>query len=84
LRQGRAGRSGAKRTNRSVYNTRRRSRQLEREGPSAGGRSGGASRILFALLSFDTFDTLAGPERSLEEEVPEIQRLALALIERGG
>jgi len=35
-------------------------------------------------LSFDTFDTLAGPERSLEEEVPEIQRLALALIERGG
>jgi AcrR family transcriptional regulator len=32
--------------------------------------------ILFTLLSFETFDTLAGPERSLEEVAPVIERLA--------
>jgi AcrR family transcriptional regulator len=32
--------------------------------------------ILFTLLSFECFDTLAGPDRSIEEMVPVIQRLA--------
>jgi AcrR family transcriptional regulator len=34
--------------------------------------------ILFTLLSFETFDTLAGPTRSIEEVTPVVQRLARA------
>jgi len=37
--------------------------------------------ILFTLLSFETFDTLAGPTRSIEEVLPVVQRLARATIE---
>jgi AcrR family transcriptional regulator len=36
--------------------------------------------ILYTLLSFESFDTLAGPTRSLEEVVPIIQRLARAAL----
>jgi len=36
--------------------------------------------ILFTLLSFETFDTLAGPTRSLEEVTPVVQRLARAAL----
>lgn len=36
--------------------------------------------ILFTLTSFETFDTLAGTSRSLEEVAPVIQRLARAAI----
>jgi len=36
---------------------------------------------LFTLLSFETFDTLAGPKRSLEEVVPLVQRLAHAILD---
>src|SRR5947209_8727911 len=32
--------------------------------------------ILFTLLSFENFDTLAGPMRSIEEVTPVVQRLA--------
>jgi AcrR family transcriptional regulator len=32
--------------------------------------------ILYTLLSFESFDTLAGPERSLQEVTPAVQRLA--------
>jgi len=32
------------------------------------------------LLSFESFDTLAGPTRSLEEVAPIIQRLARAAL----
>jgi AcrR family transcriptional regulator len=35
---------------------------------------------LFTLLSFETFDALAGPTRSLEEIVPQVYRLARAAI----
>jgi AcrR family transcriptional regulator len=36
--------------------------------------------ILYMLLSFESFDTLAGPTRSLEEVAPIIQRLARAAL----
>ncbi len=36
--------------------------------------------ILFTLLSFETFDTLAGPTRSIEEVTPVVQRLARAAL----
>lgn len=35
--------------------------------------------MLFTLLSFESFDTLAGPRRSLEEVAPAVQRLARAI-----
>jgi AcrR family transcriptional regulator len=37
--------------------------------------------ILFTLLSFETFDTLAGPTQSIEEVAPLVQRLARAALE---
>ena len=37
--------------------------------------------VLFTLLSFETFDTLAGSTRSIEEVLPLVQRLARAAIE---
>ena len=37
--------------------------------------------ILFTLLSFETFDTLAGPNHSIEEVAPLVQRLARAALE---
>ena len=36
--------------------------------------------ILYMLLGFESFDTLAGPTRSLEEVAPIIQRLARAAL----
>ena len=36
--------------------------------------------VLFTLLSFETFDTLAGPTRSLEEVMPLVYRLGCAAI----
>jgi AcrR family transcriptional regulator len=36
--------------------------------------------ILFTLLSFENFDTLAGPTRSIEEVTPVVQRLAQAAL----
>src|SRR5437660_8003053 len=35
--------------------------------------------VLYTLLSFENFDTLAGPTRSLEEVAPVVQRLARAV-----
>ena len=37
--------------------------------------------ILYTLTSFETFDTLAGVTRSLEEVVPVVQRLARAALD---
>lgn len=34
--------------------------------------------VLFTLSSFETFDTLAGPTRSLEEVAPLVAQLARA------
>jgi AcrR family transcriptional regulator len=37
--------------------------------------------ILYTLISFECFDTLAGPTRSLEEVAPIVQRLARAALD---
>jgi AcrR family transcriptional regulator len=39
-----------------------------------------AVAILYTLLSFESFDTLAGPTRSLEEVAPIVQRLARSAL----
>jgi AcrR family transcriptional regulator len=39
--------------------------------------------VLFTLSSFETFDTLAGPERSLEEMAPLVYGLARAALQIG-
>ncbi len=36
--------------------------------------------VLFTLSSFETFDTLAGPTRSLQEVAPLVCRLARAAL----
>jgi AcrR family transcriptional regulator len=36
--------------------------------------------VLYTLTSFETFDTLAGPTRSLEEVIPLVQQLARAAL----
>ena len=36
--------------------------------------------VLYTLISFECFDTLAGPTRSLEEVAPIVQRLARAVL----
>ncbi len=36
--------------------------------------------MLYTLMSFESFDMLAGPERSLAEVVPLVRRLARAAI----
>ena len=38
-------------------------------------------RALFMLTSFDTFDTLAGPDRTPAQVTPMVQRLAVAVFE---
>lgn len=40
--------------------------------------------LLYTLIDFETFDTLAGPARSLEEVAPLIQRLARTILEQFG
>jgi len=40
--------------------------------------------ILYTLTSFETFDTLAGPTRSLEDVTPTVQRLARAALSLEG
>lgn len=40
--------------------------------------------VLYTLISFECFDILAGPTRSLEEVVPVIQRLACAALNLNG
>jgi AcrR family transcriptional regulator len=40
--------------------------------------------VLYTLLSFECFDTLAGPTRSIEEVVPIVQQLARAALDLKG
>ncbi len=40
-----------------------------------------AVNVLYTLISFECFDTLAGPTRSIQEVVPMVQQLARAAIE---
>jgi len=39
-----------------------------------------AVNVLYTLIGFECFDTLAGPTRSLEEAAPVVQRLAHAAL----
>jgi hypothetical protein len=38
------------------------------------------SDLLFTLIGFECFDTLAGPDRTLDDVVPLVQRLARAAL----
>jgi AcrR family transcriptional regulator len=55
-------------------------RLQERPGRPAADEEAQAEDVLYTLTSFETFDTLAGPKRSLEEVAPAILRLARAAI----
>ena len=52
-----------------------------RLGPAAEGDH--AVRVLLALTSFETFDTLAGPDQEITAAIPDILRLAEAALEPG-
>jgi AcrR family transcriptional regulator len=56
-------------------------RLAQRYGRPAGDDRAEALEILYTLTSFETFDTLAGPQRSLEDVAPAILRLARAAVE---
>ncbi len=55
-------------------------RLVEKYGKPATEAFDEAVNILFTLLSFETFDTLAGSTRSIEEVTPVVQRLARAAL----
>jgi AcrR family transcriptional regulator len=55
-------------------------RIAERHGRPARESREEAVDVLSSLLSFESFDTLAGPTRSLEEVAPIVQRLARAAL----
>jgi AcrR family transcriptional regulator len=54
--------------------------RLEADGLSEADRREELAGILYTLTSFETFDSLAGPDRSLEEVAPAVLRLARAAI----
>jgi AcrR family transcriptional regulator len=55
-------------------------RFVERQLMAPGQRLDEAVAVLFTLSSFETFDTLAGPTRSLEDVAPLMYRLARAAL----
>ena len=55
-------------------------RLVEKYGKPASEAFDETVNILFTLLSFETFDTLAGSTRSIEEISPVVQRLARAAL----
>ncbi len=55
-------------------------RMVEKQMPSLGETFDETVDALFTLTSFETFDTLAGTTRSLEQVAPTVQRLARAAI----
>src|SRR5712691_547546 len=55
-------------------------RIAEQHGRPAPGTLDEAVDILYTLISFECFDTLAGPTRSIKEVVPVVQRLARAAL----
>jgi AcrR family transcriptional regulator len=60
-------------------------RHVEKYGRPTAGTFDEAVNVLYTLISFECFDILAGPSRSIEEVVPVVQRLAqvaLGLDER--
>jgi len=55
-------------------------RLFEKYGQPTTGTFDEAVNILYTLISFECFDILAGPLRSIEEVVPVVQRLAQAAL----
>ncbi len=55
-------------------------RLVEKHGRPAPEALDEAINVLFTLIGFECFDTLAGPTRSIEEVVPMMQRLARAAL----
>ncbi len=55
-------------------------RIVEKQSPALSEGFDGAVDVLFTLTSFETFDTLAGVSRSVEEVVPMVQHLARAAL----
>jgi len=55
-------------------------RIAEQHGRPAPGTLDEAVDILYTLISFEYFDTLAGPTRSIKEVAPVVQRLARATL----
>lgn len=53
---------------------------VEKQRPALSGTFDETVDVLLTLTSFETFDTLAGATRSLEEVVPVVQKLARAAI----
>ncbi len=51
-------------------------RLVEQHGQSAPGALDEVINVLFTLIGFECFDTLAGPTRSIQEIAPVVQRLA--------
>ncbi len=56
-------------------------RLIEQHGRPAPGALDEVVNVLYTLISFECFDTLAGPTRSIQEVVPVVQQLARAAIE---
>jgi AcrR family transcriptional regulator len=56
-------------------------RVADRKGRPAPDAIDQAIQILFTLLSFETFDTLAGPDRTCADVAPIVQRLARAALD---
>src|SRR6266496_3597804 len=56
-------------------------RLFEQHGQPAPEALDEAINVLYTLISFECFDTLAGPARSIQEVVPVVQQLARAAIE---
>ena len=52
-------------------------------GRAASAEPAHAVRVLTALTSFETFDTLAGPDQEITAAIPDILRLAEAALEPG-
>ncbi len=55
-------------------------RLAEQHGRPAPGALDEAINVLFTLIGFECFDTLAGPTRSIQEVAPVVQRLARAAL----
>ncbi len=55
-------------------------RFVEKHGQPAPGAFDETVDVLYTLLSFESFDTLAGPTRTIEEVAPIVSRLAHAVL----
>ena len=57
-------------------------RTIQRQGRPSATERAEVEEILYALTSFEMFDALAGPKRSLEDIAPTVLRLARAALNK--